>query len=55
MTTTQSELNSELDCVFRTEVIGTGNQQTAQCLLLAQLLLNWLMAPRSRSMVKLYL
>lgn len=38
MTTPQTELNTELDCVFRTEVTGTGNQQTAQCLLLAQLL-----------------
>lgn len=38
MKISQSEPNTELDCVFRTEVSGTGNQQTAQCLLLAQLL-----------------
>jgi hypothetical protein len=38
MTTSLAEPNTELDCVFRTEVAGTGNQQTAQCLLLAQLL-----------------
>lgn len=38
MKTLQTELNTELDCVFRTEVTGTANQQTAQCLLLAQFL-----------------
>lgn len=33
-----SEPKTELDCVFRADVTGTGNRQTAQCLLLAQLL-----------------
>lgn len=37
MKTPESKPNTELDCLFRAEVTGTGNQQTAQCLLLAQL------------------